>query len=141
VAQAITVSIDARSAQLALGRIGAQQRQRARQWLREQGEAIRTASMELCPVVTGNLRSSAQTYSEHGGDTVIVGYGNSAVKYAARTHENPRAGQTGGVSPSGRAYPDGTFSTVGQWKWLEVSFLRLMANASSELAAVLRTGR
>jgi hypothetical protein len=44
--------------------------------------------------------------------------GFSAV-YAAKTHENPRSGNTGGVSPSGRPYPEGSYAVVGQYKFLE----------------------
>lgn len=58
-----------------------------------------------------------------------VGIGFSAV-YAAAVHENPRAGKTGGVSPSGKKYTAGltetgrkskraVFSEVGKWKFLE----------------------
>jgi len=46
----------------------------------------------------------------------IIGY--SAV-YALKTHENPRTGATNGKSPSGRVYPVGSFSVVGEWKFLE----------------------
>lgn len=48
--------------------------------------------------------------------TATVGF--SAV-YATRTHENPRSGKTGGVSPTGRKYKPGTYATVGEWKFLE----------------------
>ena len=58
-----------------------------------------------------------------------VGIGFSAL-YAARVHENPRAGKTGGISPSGQKYTAGRtgsgrksmraiFSEVGKWKFLE----------------------
>jgi len=116
---------------------------------------IRGESQKLCPVVTGNLRNSAfviggdgtlfatnvamtgaksgnkemmQAVSEVKAATnlnykeAIVGFSAS---YAAYVHENPRAGKTGGFSPSGREYkpPIGSkrkvFSTVGQYKFLE----------------------
>lgn len=51
-------------------------------------------------------------------DRIIVEIGFSAV-YATVTHENPRAGKTGGVSPSGRLYPPGTWAAKGEWKFLE----------------------
>ncbi|MHA1809368.1 MAG: hypothetical protein ACTSYH_03545 [Candidatus Heimdallarchaeaceae archaeon] len=44
----------------------------------------------------------------------IIGY--SAV-YALATHENIRAGKTGGTSLSGAKYPH--WATVGEWKFLE----------------------
>lgn len=39
--------------------------------------------------------------------------------YALRTHENPRSGNTGGASPSGKPYPEGSYAKVGQYKFLE----------------------
>lgn len=39
--------------------------------------------------------------------------------YALKTHENPRAGNTGGASPSGKPYPEGSYAKVGQYKFLE----------------------
>ena len=39
--------------------------------------------------------------------------------YAAKVHENIRSGNTGGASPSGKSYREGSYSTVGQWKFLE----------------------
>lgn len=39
--------------------------------------------------------------------------------YALKVHENPRSGNTGGSSPRGKLYRDGSYSTVGQWKFLE----------------------
>ncbi len=44
--------------------------------------------------------------------------GFSAI-YALGVHENSRSGNTGGSSPSGKPYKDGSFSKVGQWKFLE----------------------
>lgn len=53
--------------------------------------------------------------------------------YAVLVHENPRAGNTGGFSPSGRKYTAGrepsgrksrakAYATTGQWKFLETAF-------------------
>lgn len=66
-------------------------------------------------------------------DVVMVEIGFSAA-YATIVHENPRAGKTGGFAPSapesskprsltgGRGvYPPGTYSKVGQWKFLETA--------------------
>jgi len=47
----------------------------------------------------------------------VIGFGGAAAKYAWVTHENPRAGKTGGVSPSGRKYKH--WASVGGWKYLE----------------------
>jgi len=46
--------------------------------------------------------------------------GFSAV-YAWAVHENPRAGQTGGVSPSGRPYK--SYAEKGEYKFLEKAFV------------------
>lgn len=47
----------------------------------------------------------------------VLGFGGTAVKYAWVTHENRRAGKTGGVSPQGRRYKH--WAEVGEWKYLE----------------------
>jgi len=49
----------------------------------------------------------------------VLGFGGAAAKYAWVTHENPRAGKTGGISPSGRRYKH--WAEVGGWKYLERS--------------------
>ena len=117
-------------------------------------------SQKQVPIVTGNLRASGFVVTKRGpsrkgqsfkikmidrlkrdhdemlglaqslaakANGVAVGY--SAV-YALRTHENPYAGRTHGISPSGKKYLPGrtksgkistrkTYSTVGKWKFLE----------------------
>ena len=47
----------------------------------------------------------------------IFGFGGGAVKYAWAIHENPRAGKTEGVSPSGRRYKK--WAKVGAYKFVE----------------------
>ena len=55
---------------------------------------------------------------------VIIGF---SANYAIFVHENPRAGKTGGVSLKGAVYKPEVgsgrivYSTVGQWKFLEVA--------------------
>lgn len=49
--------------------------------------------------------------------TVRFGFGGTAAPYAWSIHENPRAGKTEGVSPSGRRYKH--WAKVGAWKYLE----------------------
>ena len=81
------------------------------------------------PVVTGALRASGSVGSPQisaTGATVVLGYGDASTPYAAKVHENPRSGKTGGVSPSGIKYAPGTFSTVGQWKYLEEPVLKAL---------------
>ena len=72
------------------------------------------------PVMDGQLRASGVVLPvERSGDlhTLTMGFGGPAAPYAIRTHENPRAGKTGGVSPSGRRYKK--WAQVGAWKFLE----------------------
>lgn len=72
------------------------------------------------PVRFGALQKSLAI----GGPDIIgttvevqVGAGNNAVRYALSVHENPRAGKTGGISPSGKKYK--AWARTGQWKYLE----------------------
>jgi len=105
--------------------------QAAQKSLYESGHIIMARSMEeFVPVETGTLRSSgvvevgdtiATTTGDqvYGGNEVVVtlGYGGPAAPYALAVHENPRAGKTGGYSPSGKPYK--RYATTGQWKYLE----------------------
>jgi len=119
---------------------------------------VRRESVKRAPIVTGNLRrtayvvgSTGQSFNrvndklkpEEGHEATVssqmsqvrgkiepearVGY--SAV-YALSVHENPRAGKTGGISPSGRVISAGLttkgnksnrkmYATRGEWKFLE----------------------
>jgi hypothetical protein len=52
-----------------------------------------------------------------GGSYSMPPTNTEDVGYALAVHENPRAGKTGGVSPSGIPYK--TWSQVGGWKYLE----------------------
>ena len=77
------------------------------------------------PVATGTLRRSGHVQAPKIDGTnivVILGYGGPAAAYAFAVHENPRAGQTAGVSPLGAKYK--TYSRVGQWKYLEIPLVR-----------------
>ncbi len=88
------------------------------------GQEIKTESQEFyCPVRTGTLRSSAFVTLpryEAGVLSLQVGYGGPARNYALPVHENPRAGKTGGVSPSGKALKH--WARSGGWKYLEIPF-------------------
>lgn len=64
------------------------------------------------------------------GGQKAVHFGFS-IKYAMYVHENPRAGKTGGVSPKGRKYPEGTYSTTGNWKFLEYAIRRNIRRAKT----------
>ena len=77
-------------------------------------------SVETVPVDFGVLRGSATvTRPKVAGSEVslMFGYGGAASAYALAVHENPRAGRTGGVSPSGVQYKH--WAKTGTWKYLE----------------------
>lgn len=84
------------------------------------GLYIESMSLKQVPVVTGTLRSSQKTelFPARLGLTSFVRVGYYTA-YAFRTHENPFAGRTQGFGPSGRPYPEGTWSKVGKWKFLQ----------------------
>lgn len=101
---------------------------------RAEAEAIMTTAKEkFVPVVTGNLRASGKVQSTRVTATTVeqvLGFGGAAAAYAFRVHENQRSGHTGGRGPQhvnkrgtgynlGRKYRAGSYSTVGQWKYLE----------------------
>lgn len=78
------------------------------------------------PVDQGPLRGSGFVQlpvplpGPQPGYRINAGFGGAAAPYAWSVHENPRAGQTGGVSPSGRRYK--TWAKVGHWKFFEGPF-------------------
>ncbi len=77
-------------------------------------------SQTLVPVETGTLRASGFVAlpSIQGSQVEVrLGYGGPARHYALAVHENPRAGKTGGKSPSGHPYK--RWAKTGQWKYLE----------------------
>lgn len=77
------------------------------------------AKTNYVPTVSTNLKGSGfvkPTMITPTGVIVQLGFGNASLKYAKRTHENPRAGKTRGVSPQGRRYRK--WSRVGSWKFL-----------------------
>lgn len=107
--------------------------------LGDEGEAIMTRSKEeFVPVDEGILRASGTVkYIEHGTQEVVeLAYGGAAAPYALSVHENPRAGKTGGITPSG--YQRETWATVGQWKYLEQPFLESASGMLERLVARIR---
>ena len=114
-------------------------------------ETIMTTSKNVfVPVDTGNLRASGHVRlpEVNGGlITIDFGFGGPAgignmpgensnstdVGYAEAVHENPRAGKTGGFSPSGKKYK--RYSQVGQWKYLETPVKAATQDIVNELAA------
>ncbi len=104
--------------------------------LKESAERIMAESNDkYCPVETGNLRASGFVDDPlvfgKGQVSVALGYGGTAAPYALAVHENPRAGKTGGVSPSGQKYR--RWAKVGQWKYLETPFKENTNNVRSKL--------
>lgn len=98
-------------------------------------EEIMAASKALVPVRFGPLRASGHVVPPViAGDVVTVEAGFSA-PYALATHENPRAGKTGGVSPSGRRYK--AWARVGEWKFLERPFQRIAPKLGERLRAAI----
>ena len=64
--------------------------------------------------------------------TITMGYGGPAAPYAIAVHENPRAGKTGGLSPSGKPYEH--WARTGGWKYLETP----LKAATGQIAAKLK---
>jgi len=98
------------------------------------------SKQEFCPVDKGTLRKTGHVrLPQETANTleVTMGYGGPAARYAALVHENPRAGKTGGLSPSGRRYK--TWAKVGQWKYLEQPFNEETATFVQELTAVIKS--
>jgi hypothetical protein len=97
---------------------------------------------EFVPVDQGILRASGTVRHIESGiqERVELQYGGASAPYALSVHENPRAGKTGGVTPSGSQRD--TWATVGQWKYLEQPFLEAAAGILARLAARIsaRTG-
>ena len=72
------------------------------------------------PVMDGQLRATGVVLPvERNGSlhTLTMGFGGPSAPYAAKTHENPRAGKTGGISPQGRRYK--RWAKLGGYKFLE----------------------
>lgn len=83
---------------------------------REAEDILTDAKEHYVPVDQGHLRSVGFVEPPEVGPvtSVDLGFGGP---YALAVHENPRAGHTGGLSPSGRPYKH--WATVGEWKFLE----------------------
>ncbi len=105
----------------------------------DEANELKNDSLALVPRDTGNLARSAHVEppKPSGAELeVIVGYGGAAAAYALAVHENPRAGHTGGLSPSGRQYQH--WASVGEWKYLETPFKARVSGFLSRMAARLR---
>ena len=102
----------------------------SRKGLLKAGFLLLRESKKQVPVDTGVLRASGYVDQKivKNGMRVYVGY--HAV-YAARVHENIRAGGTYGTSPSGKKYKH--WANVGNYKFLEWP---LMLNTRRFLAVI-----
>jgi hypothetical protein len=101
----------------------------------EAANIIADSKENYVPVDTGNLRKSAHTDKpKFHNKTIFItfGYGGLAASYAADVHENPRAGKTGGYSPSGHKYK--TWAKTGGWKYLEFPLKKALNGMAVRLA-------
>jgi hypothetical protein len=118
---------------------GQNTREAAGQALYEEASTIKAASQaRYVPVDWGELRRDHAFIDESAkieGDRVSITFGYSG-PYAASVHENPRAGKTGGVSPSGRKYAH--WASVGEWKYLEKPLLEAESGMLQRLAGRIR---
>ena len=102
----------------------------------EEATEIMAESKKLVPTVTSALKNSGFVELPAIAATKIViemGYGGPAAPYALAVHENPRAGKTGGVSPSGKPYPPKRYSQSGEYKYLEKPFRAASAGMAKRL--------
>ena len=107
------------------------------------------ASKAMVPVDQGTLKGGAIAQAPGGvggtyvtqptmtGNKISTEFGYNG-PYAARVHENPRAGKTEGVSPKGRKYQH--WARVGEFKFLEKPFLAAEAGMLQRMAARIKSG-
>lgn len=112
----------------------------------EADQIIGRSKADFVPVRDGHLRASGKALLPviNGNRvTVEAGFGDNSAPYALAVHENPRAGKTGGVSPSGRQYArtkkgKGLWAKTGQWKYLEVVYREAVFGMDARIAERLR---
>jgi len=111
------------------------------QALYTRAQRIVAQAREGTPVVSGNLRASGLVYPpviEGNTISVTFGFGGMSTPYAAAVHWNPRSGHTGGISPSGRRYPEGTYSLVGGPYFLSNAVAEVQANYAEDVSTMMR---
>lgn len=109
--------------------------------LKEEAEEVMQESQaHFVPVDSGDLHDTGRVTDvsfRAGVGSAILRYGGPDAPYALIVHENPRAGRTGGVSPSGAKYSH--WARTGQWKYLETPVRRAAKNFSKRVAARMRS--
>lgn len=118
------VSFTVDTSKLKIVSLMAAQREKAIIGMYQLGESIMTKAKLLCPVDTGNLRSTGHVEPpKHEGGRVIVrlAFGGSATDYAIYVHENLLA-----------RHP------VGQAKYLEQPFLEEAPKLGAVIAGAIR---
>jgi hypothetical protein len=124
-----------------LAAFGENTRAAAAQALFEEANAIKNESQaRYVPVDTGELRQEHAFVDEAAsisGGRVSITFGYTG-PYAASVHENPRAGKTGGVSPSGKKYRH--WATTGGFKFLEIPLLNAERGMLGRMADRIRNG-
>ena len=94
---------------------------------------------EIVPVDVGTLKGSLQASEPLVAGTkitVVASAGGPAAPYALAVHENPRSGQTGGLSPSGKPYQH--WARTGEWKYLERPALAAASDSAAWLLALAK---
>lgn len=120
-----------------LGQYGENLKRGATAALLEEAHAIEQASAtRYVPVDTGQLRESSRVEAGTQGDVISASIVYPG-PYAAAVHENPRAGRTGGVSPSGKKYKH--WATTGQYKFLETAVLEAEPGMAGRIADRIRS--
>jgi hypothetical protein len=106
--------------------------------MHERAQMLLVTSQPLVPVVTGALQQSGEVLPPEVSGPVItvdITYGGPDVPYAQAVHENERSGRTGGYSPSGIPYPEGSYATSGQAHFLSAPTSDLASTFSREVAS------
>lgn len=101
-------------------------------------EIILEKSIENTPLDQGPLSESARAELIEAGEhpLAVVAYKSP---YAPAIHENPRAGRTGGISPSGQKYKH--WATTGSWKFLERAVDEKRSEALAAIAENAAVGK
>ena len=131
----MTVSVTgARELEASLRRLGIEAGPAIEKGVAETGQRILGDSLELVPVDRGTLRATghSEVTRTKKAVSVVVAYGGPAARYALAVHENPRAGKTMGLSPSGKKYR--SWAKVGQWQYLAQPFKAWAPKAADIIA-------